>query len=44
MEGFNCNSEKRWRMRSAKALAVHVKSSGLGKEVPFFPSSVILPT
>lgn len=44
VEGFKCNSEQRWRMRGAKGLAAYMKSSGLGKQVPFFLSPVILPT
>lgn len=31
VEGFNCNSEKRWRMRSAKSLVMNTKSNDLGK-------------
>lgn len=38
VEGFNCSSEKRWRMRSAKSLVMNMKSNNLGKQVSFFLS------
>lgn len=42
VEGFKHNSEKSWRIRSAKSLAAHMKSNSLGKQIPLFHSPVTL--
>lgn len=42
VEGFENNSEKSWRVRSAKSLAAHMKSNSLGKQIPLFHPPVTL--